>query len=224
MSVNREIKSVRCEDLLTELVKGGHCVFFTLTTKDVVDYAEIRARWRCLRHDLCRALGGARYVMNYEIHPKGHGWHIHGVFDRFVPLDRFLPLIHRHGFGRVDFRRVGSVGVANYLTKHCLKAYRGVKMSCASSGSRLRLVNTSRGLPRLQDYCYKSEYLDRLRMIGRDVFCHVRASRSFRPVMFWASLAADLGFSNFDQARSFVIEKFYGACVGKKLDDCSKVS
>lgn len=220
MSANREIRTTRCNDLLAELVKNGHCVFFTLTTPDVVTYDEIRARWRNLRHELCRQseLKGVRYVMNYEIHPQGHGWHIHGVFDRFIPLRRFLPLIQSFGFGRVDFRRVGSVGVANYLTKHCLKAYRGIKRSCAVSGRRLRLVNTSRGLPKLDDYSYSSDWLSRFRRVGETVFPVVRATSSFRSCLFWVRLAADLNLPTMWAARDFVADAFLDACQKRKLE------
>jgi len=218
MSANREIRSVRCEDLLKELVKSGSCVFFTLTTPDVVDYEEIRRRWRLLRHDLVRRLGrGVKYVMNYEIHPKGHGWHIHGVFNIFVSLRRFLPLIRKYGFGRVDFRRVTSVGVAEYLTKHCLKAYRGVKRQCSTCGRRLRLVNTSRGLPKLDDYFYRSTWLDDFRSVGSGVFPVVRATSSFRPCLFWARLAADLKLPTIWAARDFVANAFLDDFTKRKL-------
>ena len=221
MSANKEIRSTRCNDLLAELVKNGHCVFFTLTTPDVVDYEEIRARWRSLRHELCRqsSMKGARYVMNYEIHPMGHGWHIHGVFDRFVPLRRFLPLIRSFGFGRVDFRRVISVEVADYLTKHCLKAYRGVKASCCCSGRRLRLVNTSRGLPRLADYDYTSEWLKSFRSIFKPVQAVVRATSSFRPMLFFSRLAADLNLDSPHSAKSWLEGKFLGDVYSSRLDN-----
>lgn len=217
MSANREIRSVRCEDLLKELVKSGSCVFFTLTTPDVVDYEEIRRRWRLLRHDLVRRLGrGVKYVMNYEIHPKGHGWHIHGVFDRFVSLRRFLPLIRKYGFGRVDFRRVTSVGVADYLTKHCLKAYRGVKKCCSLSGRRLRLVNTSRGLPRLNDYYYTSDWLYSFHSAFSPVCRAVRASASFRPMLFWSQLSASLGLSTPFESRDWLANEFYNDFLKRK--------
>lgn len=180
--VNRSIREFRCDDVLRQFTAGGYqCVFFTLTTSDVCDIKEIRRRWRSLRNFLVRKMeldgyGRPAYVMNYEMHPAillkvrkdgsiyrgtglSHGWHIHGVFDRFVPLRRYIEDIRAHGFGRVDFRAVTSRGVSWYLTKHALKAYRGVSRS--SSGSvRLRLVNTSRGLPRLSDYKTVSEFRD----------------------------------------------------------------
>jgi hypothetical protein len=185
--ITKEIKEVRCDDALHILMSCGRCVFFTLTTPDEVDYREIRERWRSLRHDLLReirknASHKIEYVMNFErhnpyllkvankdtdtefiLHSDGHchGWHIHGVINSFVPMDKFLPLIHSHGFGRTDVRWVNSSGVAHYLTKHALKAYRGLsRRDRAKYGDgRYRLVNTSRGLPPLTSYRYESEHL-----------------------------------------------------------------
>lgn len=180
--VNKAIREFRCDDVLSEFCSSStRSVFFTLTTPDPCDIIEIRSRWRSLRNFIVRKMendgyGKPRYVMNFEMHPAtllkvrpdgsvyrgsglSHGWHVHGVFDRFVPLRQYLPDIQRFGFGRVDFRVVTSKGVSWYLTKHALKAYRGVKSS-SGDAVRLRLVNSSRGLPRLCDYITESDFKD----------------------------------------------------------------
>lgn len=161
------VKKARCEDVLTAFMEGARgAVFFTLTTPDVVEVQEIRRRWREMRHWLVRVLGkGAKYVMNYEIHPGGHGWHIHSVWNRYIDLRKHLDKIRSFGFGRVDIRRVDSKGVADYLTKHALKAYSGVSRVLRSRGkaSRLRLVNTSRGLPTLDSYTWESDLITKTR-------------------------------------------------------------
>lgn len=160
--VSRFIRQCRCEDLIDSFLCGDKrrsCVFFTLTTADVVDLNEIRGRWRSLRHFLVEKMGkGAKYVMNYELHPKGHGWHIHSVWNRFIDLRQNLLKIQSFGFGRVDVRRVYKRGVALYLTKHCLKSYRRLSKR-DDSFARLRLVNCSRGLPCLSDYHWESELI-----------------------------------------------------------------
>lgn len=188
---SNSIKRVRCDDAISILSNGGNSVFFTLTTSDVVDFSEIRARWRNLRHCLFRSLrsssgGNIDYVMNYEAHPGylqkvvsantldehiirsdgfSHGWHIHGVVNRFVSIKEYRPLLTACGFGRCDFRRVTSEGVSEYLTKHALKAYRGLskKERAKYPSARLRLVNTSRGLPSLSSYSWQSPHLERVR-------------------------------------------------------------
>ena len=170
--VGRAIREVRCDDVLAAFLQRnkGMC-FMTLTTPDVVTIHEIRERWRHLRHYLVELYGSdTKYVMNYELHPKGHGWHIHSVWNRFVPLwDGNLKTIRRYGFGMVNVKKVTSKGVYQYLTKHCLKAYRGVKTQLnLEGGKRLRLVNSSRGLPVLSDYRWSSPDLDKVREILKD--------------------------------------------------------
>lgn len=164
--VSKLIKSVRCEDVLNAFMDGAKgCVFFTLTTPDVVDIYEIRKRWRKVRHYLVEKYSGAKYVMNYEIHPGGHGWHIHTVWNRFIPLRVVFDKLRAFGFGRVDIQRVNHKGVSDYLTKHALKAYRGVSRKEMENNPsfRLRLVNASRGLPVLSDYCWKSDLKEQVR-------------------------------------------------------------
>lgn len=230
----KEIKETRCMDALKRLSESGEAVFFTFTTPDVVDYHTIRARWCRLRHELLRSLrtqyGKGRkvlYVMNYEKHPgylqkvvrhpqcgeivkrsdgNSHGWHIHGVINCFVPLDKFLPLVHSCGFGRTDVRRVTSKGIATYLTKHALKAYAGLSRNEREKykGQRMRLVNASRGLPTLDEYSYRSPLLTAMEPIKLEERQHEMAliplplSRrpDYRKIRQRAEVCALLGFSH----------------------------
>lgn len=153
-------RKCRCDDVLRAFSKD-RMTFFTLTTEDVVTYDVIRERWRNLRHYLVEKYRdkNLRYVMNFELHPKGHGWHIHTVFSDYIQLRRGgLDRLRSFGFGMIKVKKVNSYGVAQYLAKHCLKAYRGVQQAQKGAGKRLRLVNTSRGLPRLSDYKWQSRY------------------------------------------------------------------
>lgn len=180
-------KKLRARDALSVLVKGGNATFFTLTTPDVCDYREISRRWRQLRlyllQDMRRRGLKPQYVMNFERHPGylqkvvnkdtfdefvirsdgiPHGWHIHGVMNCRIDLSRYLVDMHHYGFGRVDVRPVTTEGVAEYLTKHALKAYRGISKRERQKGGveRVRLVCTSRGLPALSDYRAQSPHLE----------------------------------------------------------------
>lgn len=169
--VGKAIREIRCDDVLQAFMRNNEgLVFMTLTTKDVVTIHEIRERWRSLRHYLVELYGKkAKYVMNYELHPMGHGWHIHAVWNRFIPLwGSRLSKIQSFGFGRVNVKKVTSHCVSLYLTKHCLKAYRGVKTQLKTEGGkRLRLVNSSRGLPVLSDYRWSSPDLEAMRKLMR---------------------------------------------------------
>lgn len=190
-----EIRKQRCADALEVLNRGGHAVFFTLTTVDVVDLPTIRERWRKFRHEFLRLLrkrgvDHVEYVMNYELHPgylnkivkdrrvfdrvirsdgRPHGWHIHGVISCRVPIADFRRLAQAALFGRVNVKRVTSKGISDYLVKHALKAYRGLTKRERDTyrGMRLRLVNASRGLPALDDYAYRSELRTRTDEIMR---------------------------------------------------------
>ena len=170
--VGKAIREVRCDDVLSLFVKENKGVsFMTLTTPDVVTIHEIRKRWTSLRHYLVEFYGkDTKYVMNYELHPGGHGWHIHSVWNRFVPLwNGRLSKMRSYGFGMVNIKKVSTKVVSQYLTKHCLKAYRGVKTQLKlEGGKRLRLVNSSRGLPVLSDYSWRSPDLDKAREILKD--------------------------------------------------------
>lgn len=164
------IRSARAEDTINLLMENGRCVFLTLTTPDVVSLFELRRRWRELRHWLVRDVfrKKVRYVMNFELHPKGHGWHIHAVFSRYIDLSVRLPQIQAFGFGRVNVKPVRTKGVSEYLTKHCLKAYRGIVQKEVRENpelKRIRLVNTSRGLPTLDSYAVHSPTLDKTRRL-----------------------------------------------------------
>lgn len=197
-------KQLRAADALRQLMEGGNATFFTFTTPDVVDYETISARWREVRHDLVQAMRrrtgvSPQYVMNFEKHPGylqkvvsadtfeesiirsdglSHGWHIHGVMNRYIDLKYYLRMIQSVGFGRVDVRRVTSEGVSDYLTKHALKAYRGIssreRQRCGVE--RLRLVNTSRGLPSLASYRSESAFLDKCRYMMHLQLMDIRAA------------------------------------------------
>lgn len=247
--VTKEIRKIRCDDSLKILMEHNEAVFFTLTTPDRVDYDTVRARWRKLRHDVLRWLRKRypgrkiHYIMNYELHPgylqkvvkdshgerilhgsgQSHGWHIHGVFNCFVPANVFRSYLQRCGFGRFDVRRVKSKGVSDYLTKHALKAYVGLSAKDRQiyQGSRRRLVNASRGLPPLNDYCYTSPHLESVKAVMSEIKQNVSVLKGqkspeekiyldYRVVRQRAEVCAMLGL-----ARSFELVRFLewlGAC------------
>lgn len=211
MAVGKAIREVRCDDVLKFFSSHnkGMC-FLTLTTPDVVTLEVIRQRWRNLRHHLARRLGSdAKFVMNFELHPRGHGWHVHSVWNRFVNLrGGGLADLRRFGFRMINVKRVDSVGVAGYLSKHCLKAYRGVRRQLREGDTpgRLRLVNTSRGLPRLSDYHWQSEFDSRVRewLKSRTTKAYIdRFNLSWRRRFQYAQLAVLMGWRMDDLIEHF---------------------
>lgn len=150
----------RAHDAIEKMMSAGFCSFVTLTTPDVCDLAEIRRRWRALRHYFVER-DELQYIMNYEVHPRGHGWHIHMVCNRYINLKNGgLRRLQAFGFGRINVKRVDTQGVADYLSKHVRKSY---KTRLGDGVQRVRLVNTSRNLPKLSDYFFSSPVLDAIR-------------------------------------------------------------
>jgi hypothetical protein len=79
---------------------------------------------------LRRRVRGVRYLWVLELHPGGHGWHVHMLIDRWLPKD-LLSTVWGHGF--VDVRRVrtqkdGDSGTAaarraaHYVAKYVAKS------------------------------------------------------------------------------------------------------
>lgn len=178
-----EIKKRRIVDSV-QLMDIKKVRFFTLTTPDCVDLSEIRRRWRKFRHYLVEKLGSVQYIMNYEQHPGGHGWHIHVLINRFVDLRDVLlrSALIRSGFGRVDISSAhDTFSLSEYVAKHCIKSYR---QSDRMTVRRLRLINCSRGLYRLSDFEYQSQLEDSV----KQVYKLVSASclfRQFSPLVIY---------------------------------------
>ena len=206
--VSKAIKEVRCSDVLDAFMSGSKgCVFLTMTTPDVVDIYEIRCRWRRVRHFLVERFPGVKYVMNFEIHPKGHGWHVHSVWNRYIPLIAVLDKFHQDGFGRVDIRRVNSKGVSDYLTKHALKAYRGVSNAeiKRNPSFRLRLVNASRGLPVLSDYHYESDFKRDVKALYDKAKASGRKIKNFRSFYSYLEVASQLKLSSVVELQKYLL-------------------
>ena len=93
------------------------CVFITLTTPDKCDLSMLRERWRIFRHDYLRRIGNPKYIMVYEPHPHGHGWHIHAVIEqRWLNLSEYRHFAKQAGFGRIHVERISkNTDMTKYL-------------------------------------------------------------------------------------------------------------
>lgn len=139
-----EIKKFRVEVIMNEMLRSS-CYWWTFTTPDSCDYIEVSRRWRKVRHWLAEKFPDFKYVQNFELHPKGHGWHIHFVCNAYISLHdlRIRKRLTSFGFSRVSVEKCYSNGLKEYLTKHCMKCY---KMIPERKNKRFRLVNVSRSL------------------------------------------------------------------------------
>jgi hypothetical protein len=96
----------------------------------VYERRQVVADWARFARRLRRAFGPVAWARALELHPQGHGWHIHAALGRYIPK-AVLAALWGHGF--VDVRRLrsgsGPAGrqdarrAAVYLSKYLAKAW-----------------------------------------------------------------------------------------------------
>lgn len=99
------------------------------------------------------------YMMVYEPHPQGHGWHIHFVCNFFIPIRDLVREAGRYGFGVCWMEIIDSSGVS-YIAKYLSKSS---KLARAEGSRSVRLVNVSRSLVPLRDIDVRSPMIDYVR-------------------------------------------------------------
>lgn len=133
--------------------------FFTLTVPEHdLPLPLVSARWRDFANTRWwrRQKAKGDYVVVYEPHPSGHGWHIHVITNFFIPWQELALMARVVHFGHTDIRQVDS-GTALYCAKYLSKS----KILKRFAGCpKLRIVNTSRGLVRLKDIEIHSPSID----------------------------------------------------------------
>ena len=122
---------------------GERPYFWTFTTKEVVSVERARAMWNKLVKSLWnyghdpktgdRTIFGLRV---FELHPGGHGVHVHALLNRRLHIHAIRRRCQKFGFGWIHVVRVRSeehaVVVGDYLAKYlvpesrpgCLKGVR----------------------------------------------------------------------------------------------------
>lgn len=112
-----------CQASIKRLVSGGSsCYLWTLTVpEDGLPVREVSRRWHSFSVELVREfhVSGVRV---FELHPGGHGWHIHFVVPsgNRLPVRRVREISTRLGFGRIHVKRIpaeAAVYIAKYLGK-----------------------------------------------------------------------------------------------------------
>jgi len=109
-----------CQFSLEALGRGRDTVYlWTFTSPDVVPVDVCSQRWALLQRDLVRSMG-VQGVRVYEMHPGGHGLHVHLVVRNRIDVTAVRALSYKHGFGRINVVKIPaseSAYVAKYLTK-----------------------------------------------------------------------------------------------------------
>lgn len=216
MSIKQKIRLDNCVEYL---LKKQQCYFWTFTTVDVVDYRTIADRWRKLRNYLNVKYDGFLYVQNFEIHPKGHGWHIHMLCNVFLNLrdKRLFALIKRYGFGRINVERVKTKSVSDYFSKHAIKAYR-YHRTLEGKSKRYRLVNVSKKFQfPLKDYQWQSPKLEKQKIIIKELRNHYKKNK-YRYIFHLADILSSYGYNSKVEMVKKIFQKSEKKCLTSLFD------
>ena len=101
----------------------GEMYFWTFTFPVVHDPRDASSLWRDFCRELVRSLG-FRGVRVFELHPGGHGLHIHVFTPDFQDVNQVRNIAHRFSFGRLHVERWGILDAqqaASYMCKYVCK-------------------------------------------------------------------------------------------------------
>lgn len=80
--------------------------------------------WFALWKAIAKAFPKARGVRVFELHPGGHGIHVHAIFTEYLRVERVRSLAYAAGWGRVHVFRPRK-SWSRYLAKHLRKTQLG---------------------------------------------------------------------------------------------------
>jgi len=83
------------------------------------DPRTISSRWSYFTREMRRRFPGLRIIRVLQKHPGGHGWHVHALFDRYVPSQVMLHQATLAGLGRMDFQMVSKQKRQNVIQYVC---------------------------------------------------------------------------------------------------------
>jgi hypothetical protein len=112
------------------LSENGGLKFWTFTLPYEYHPYKAGQMWGDLCRELKRSLGFSG-VRVFELHPNGHGLHVHVVTNDFIRVEHVRPICKRFGWGRVHVKKIGSEKAKNYLAKYLCKqrkAWEGAKL------------------------------------------------------------------------------------------------
>lgn len=110
--------------------------FWTFTLPYQLPVSEAIACWNYLLTDLRRSVAFRRGVRVFELHPGGHGLHVHVLMQSYYDVDSVRKCCRRCGWGRVNVKRVFNVSdsidyVGKYLSKSRPESLKGVRLWAA---------------------------------------------------------------------------------------------
>lgn len=160
MKMNRDIMRIWVCATLMEI--RDRLRFFTLTVPEYdLPLPHVASRWRDFANTRWwrKLKSKGDYIVVYEPHPSGHGWHIHVITNFFIPWQQLALMARVVHFGHTDIEAVDS-GCALYCAKYLAKSKILKRLADAR---HVRIVNVSRGLVPLKDIEIHSPSIDFIR-------------------------------------------------------------
>lgn len=114
-----------CEWNIESITAGKMARMWTFTFRDVLTVKEASRRWSEFSKAAVRVCG-FKGVRVFELHPGGHGLHVHVIVGSFYWVRKIRGLASFYGLGRVHVQRQG--GAAKYVTKYLWKAARDASL------------------------------------------------------------------------------------------------
>jgi len=124
--------SIAARETLDRLCDRSQRLYlWTLTFEHAADLSQASSAWSALWDRLRKTYGSLWAFRVFEIHPGGHGWHVHFVCDAYLWVNHVRHLSTLAGFGRINVKRIRRerVGyVLKYVTKGLSRARGGVPL------------------------------------------------------------------------------------------------
>jgi len=115
------------------LLEGEHIKFWTFTFPVVLHPVDAARLWQDLSRELRRSVGFCG-VRVFELHPGGHGLHVHVATSEWFDVNAVRQISKRFGFGRLqveEWKDGGRLTPGEYMAKYVSKQmqlWQGVKL------------------------------------------------------------------------------------------------
>jgi len=107
---------IACKFAIEELLQGrSRCYLWTLTSSHCEDVRHTAVKWQATQRDLVRL--GMSGVRVYELHPSGHGLHIHIITRKYLRVEYVRQVTDSHNWGRINVKAIPAEK-GSYIAKY----------------------------------------------------------------------------------------------------------